>query len=195
LILDATCDMSWGDTGVVDDKTPAPILTDGVVMLRPLVTDDAPAWLAGEDEEQRRWFEAPRPSQLNDVQRFIAECQTSWRTLGSLRHWGIWSLDPYVLVGGVELRELESDEVNLSYLVFPGKRRRGFAFRAAQLALEYARASLDGQAVVIKMLTGNESSRNLALALGAHHFGEEPSDSGATFDVFRLWLHDTPKEE
>ena len=76
-----------------------------------------------------------------------------------------------------------------------GKRRRGFAFRAAQLALEYARASLDAQAVVIKMLTGNESSRNLALALGAHHVGEEPSDSGATFDVFRLWLHDTPKEE
>ena len=174
---------------------PTAILTDGVVMLRPLVTDDALAWLAGEDEEQRRWFEAPRPSQLDDVRRFIAECQTSWRTLGSLRHWGIWSLDPYVLVGGVELRELASNEVNLSYLVFPGQRRRGFAFRAAQLALEYARTSLSTQAVVIKMLTGNEFSRNLALALGAHDEGEEPSDSGTTFDVFRLRLHDTPREE
>ena len=109
--------MSWGDTDVVDDQTRAPSMTDGVVMLRPLATNDAPAWLAGEDEEQRRWFEAPRPSQLHDVQRFIAECQTSWRMMGSLRHWGIWSLEPDVLVGGVELRSLESDEVNLSYLV------------------------------------------------------------------------------
>ncbi len=124
LIFDAMCDMSRGDTDVVDDQMPAPILTDDVVMLRPLATNDAPAWLAGEDEEQRRWFEAPQPSQLNDVQRFIAECQTSWRTMGSLRHWGIWSLDPHVLVGGVELRALENDEVNLSYLVFPGQRQR-----------------------------------------------------------------------
>jgi len=32
---------------------------------------------------------------------------------------GIWSLEPDVLVGGVELRSLESDEVNLSYQCFP----------------------------------------------------------------------------
>jgi RimJ/RimL family protein N-acetyltransferase len=185
--------MSWGDTDVVDDQTPAPSMTDGVVMLRTLATNDAPAWLAGEDEEQRRWFEAPRPSQLRDVQRFITECQTSWRMMGSLRHWGIWSLEPDVLVGGVELRSLESDEVNLSYLVFPRQRRRGFAFRAAQLGLEYARTSLSAQSVVIKMLAGNEASRNLALALGAHYVGDAPSDGGATFNVFKLKLDDTPR--
>jgi len=39
--------MSWGDTDVVDDQTRAPSMTDGVVMLRPLATNDAPAWLAG----------------------------------------------------------------------------------------------------------------------------------------------------
>jgi len=115
--------------------------------------------------------------------------------MGSLRHWGIWSLGPDVLVGGVELRTLENDEVNLSYLVFPGQRRRGFALRAAQLAVEYARTSLSAQAVVIKMLTGNESSRNLAIALGAHYVGDEPSDGGATFNVFRLNLDDTSREE
>jgi RimJ/RimL family protein N-acetyltransferase len=187
--------MSWGDTGVVEDQLPEHSMTDEVVMLRPLALNDAPAWLAGEDEEQRRWFEAPRPSQLSDVEQFIADCQESWRTMGNHRHWGIWSLDPDVLVGGVDLRALGNDEVNLSYLVFPGQRRRGFALRAAQLVLEYASTSMSAQTVIIKMLSGNEKSRNLALALGALYVGDEPSDGGATFHVFRLWLQDTPREE
>jgi len=79
---------------------------------------------------------------------------------------GIWSLEPDVLVGGVELRSLESDEVNLSYLVFPGQRRRGFALRAAQLALEYARTSLSAQAVVIKMLAGTKPRATSLSPLG-----------------------------
>jgi hypothetical protein len=91
VILDVTCDMSWGDTDVVEDQMPEHSLTDGVVMLRPLATNDAPAWLAEEDKEQRRWFEAPRPSRLSDVEQFIADCQESWRTMGDHRHWGVWS--------------------------------------------------------------------------------------------------------
>lgn len=186
--------MSWGDTGVVESPEPKQSLTDGVVMLRPLDTDDAPAWLAGEDEEQRRWFEAPRPSRLSDVERFIADCQASWRAMESHRHWGIWSLDPVVLVGGVDLRALGNDDVNLSYLVFPEHRRRGFALRAAQLVVGYASTTMSARNVIIKMLTGNEKSRNLALALGALYVGDEPSNGGATFHVFRLRLRDTPSE-
>jgi RimJ/RimL family protein N-acetyltransferase len=174
---------------------PEPSLTDGVVTLRPLALKDAAAWLAGEDEEQRRWFEAPRPSQLSDVERFIVDCQESWRTMGDHRHWGVWSRDPDVLVGGVDLRALGNDEVNLSYLVFPGHRRRGFALRAAQLVVQYAGTSMSAKIVIIKMLPGNEKSRNLALALGALYVGDEPSDGGATFHVFKLSLHDTPGKE
>ncbi|MGC1419346.1 MAG: GNAT family protein [Acidimicrobiales bacterium] len=179
----------------MEDSLPQHSLTDGVVVLRPLATNDALAWLAGEDEEQRRWFEASRPSQLPDVEKFIADCQESWRTMGSHRHWGIWSRGPEVLVGGIDLRALGSDEVNLSYLVFPEKRRRGFALRAAQLALGYASTSMSAKAAIIKMLPGNEKSRNLALALGARYVDDEPSDGGATFHVFRLMLHDTPGGE
>ncbi len=194
-ILRATCDMSRGDTGVVQDQLPEYSLTDGVVMLRPLALKDSHAWLAGEDGEQRRWFEAPRPSQLSDVEQFIADCQESWRTMGSHRHWGIWSRYPDVLVGGVDLRALGNDEVNLSYLVFPGQRRRGFALRAAHLVVEYASTTMSAQTVIIKMLPGNEYSRNLALALGALYVGDEPSDGGAIFHAFKLRLRDTPRQE
>jgi len=39
--------------------------------------------------------------------------------------------------------------------------------------------------VIIKMLTGNMSSSKLALGLGAIYVGEEPSDGGETFQVFK----------
>lgn len=175
--------------GELDDPTVREhSLTDGVVNLNPLVENDATEWLAGEDEEQRRWFEAPRPARLIDIQRFVSECQESWRTMGSHRHWGIRNVGSDPLVGGVDLRELGNDEVNLSYLVFPAFRRRGFAFRASQLALEYARTTMGAKNAVIKVLSGNEPSRNLAIALGALYVGDEPSESGATFRVYRLSL-------
>jgi RimJ/RimL family protein N-acetyltransferase len=164
------------------------ILTDGVLVLKPLVAADAGEWLAGEDEEQLRRFEAPRPAQLSDVQRFIAGCQESWRKMGDHRHWGIRRVDSEVLVGGVDLRELGNGEVNLSFVVFPLFRRQGVARRASLLALNYASTSMDARTVVIKMLPDNVNSKNLAQSIGANYGGEEPSEAGRTFDVFKMNL-------
>lgn len=164
------------------------IVTDGVVMLKPLVTDDAPEWLAGEDEEQLRWFQAPRPSQLSDVQQFVTSCQESWRSLGSHRHWAIRRVDSLVLLGGVDVRALENDQVNLSYVVFPPFRRQGVARRASLLALTYSATSMGATTAIIKILPGNVSSRNLAISLGAHYLRDEPSDGGESFQVFGVNL-------
>ena len=145
------------------------VLTDGVVVLKPLARDDASEWLAGEDDEQLRWFEAPRPAELSDVEEFISSCQESWRTMGNHRHWGIRRTDSQLLLGGVDLRAIGRDEVNLSYLVFPQYRRQGIARRASLLALEYAATAMGAKTVIIKMLPGNVSSNNLALELGAYY--------------------------
>ena len=163
-------------------------LTDGVLILNPLSAIDAPEWLAGEDEEQRRWFEASRPAQLSDVLEFIVSCQESWRTMGDHRHWGIRRIDSPFLLGGVDLRAIGNDQVNLSYIVFPQFRRNGVARRASELALKYASTSMGAKTAVIKMLLGNVSSHNLALGLGARYLREEPSDAGGTFQVFSLKL-------
>jgi RimJ/RimL family protein N-acetyltransferase len=164
------------------------LLTDGVLVLKPLVADDAPEWLAGEDDEQIRWFEAPRPARLSDVQRFIAECQESWSTMGSHRHWGIRKVDSEILLGGVDVRDLGDAEVNLSYVVFPRFRRDGVASGAALLALRYAVRSMGAKTAVIKMLRDNLASVNLAKGLGAVYVGDEPSDAGRTFNVSTLSL-------
>jgi RimJ/RimL family protein N-acetyltransferase len=163
-------------------------LTDGVLVLNPLSAVDAPEWLAGEDEEQRRWFEAPRPAQLSDVEEFIASCQESWRTMGDHRHWGIRRVDSPFLLGGVDLRAIGNDQVNLSYLVFPQFRRNGVARRATKLALHYASTSMGAKTAIIKMLRRNVSSHRPALGLEASYLLDEPSDAGGTYQVLSLNL-------
>jgi RimJ/RimL family protein N-acetyltransferase len=153
-----------------------------------LALGDAREWLAGEDEEQLRWFEAPRPAELTDVEQFIVSCQDSWRQSASHRHWGICNSESGPLLGGVDLRILDENEVNLSYLVFPLYRRRGIARQASLMALNYAATSLGAKFAVLKMLPGNVASRSLAVSLGADYVGETPSDAGETFDVFKLSL-------
>jgi RimJ/RimL family protein N-acetyltransferase len=163
-------------------------LTDGVLLLKPLVTTDAQEWLEGEDEEQLRWFEAPRPARLSDVQNFIASCQASWRISGDHRHWGIRRVGSESLLGGVDVRVLSSEVVNLSYLVFPQFRRQGVARGASRLVLNYAALSMGAKTGVIKMLPENVNSKYLASSLGAVRAGKEPSDAGKTFEVFNVSL-------
>jgi RimJ/RimL family protein N-acetyltransferase len=73
-------------------------------------------------------------------------------------------------------------------VIFPPYRRRGFATRASQLALEYAAQGLGATSAVIKVLDGNAASLGVARSLGAEVVGHEPSDAGGRFVVFRLPL-------
>jgi RimJ/RimL family protein N-acetyltransferase len=93
------------------------------------------------------------------------------------------------LAGGVELRDLGDSRVNLSYVIFPHYRQRGFATRASRLALEYAGRVLGASSAVIKILDGNVASLGVARSLGAEAAGEERSDAGGRFIVFSLPLH------
>ena len=163
-------------------------LTDGDLELRPLEVDDAAEWLAGENDEQIRWFEAPRPALLSDVEAFILRCRESWQTMGDHRYWAIRRVGAPEMVGGVNLRKLDNDEVNVSYVVFPRFRHQGIAFRASALVVNYAVVKMGAQAVVFKMLPENVHSRSVTIRLGAKFSGEEPSNAGATFQVLKLDL-------
>jgi RimJ/RimL family protein N-acetyltransferase len=156
-------------------------LTGDEIRLRPVVLSEAEEWLAGDDDEQIRWFEAPGPSTLSNVVRAINEWQTSWKERGGVRHWGIRPLGSDAILGGVDLRRIGDEEVNLSYLVFPPFRRRGIAVRASRLALDYAAREMGAKRIVVKMLKENEASLAVARRLGATPSGTGPSDAGGTF--------------
>jgi RimJ/RimL family protein N-acetyltransferase len=156
-------------------------LTGEGTRLRPVVLSEAEEWLAGEDDEQVRWFEAPGKATITNVTHAINQWQTSWKDLGPIRHWGIRPLDSDALLGGVELRRLNDEDVNLSYLVFPPFRRMGYAVRASKLALDYAAREMGAKRVVVKMLRENEVSLAVARRLGAQPTGTGPFDAGGTF--------------
>ena len=162
--------------------------SDGVVLLRRLSMDDVDAWLAGEDDEQIRWFGFPGPATRAHVERAIAAWQESWASEGAIRHWGVCVLPARELAGGVELRDLGDGRVNLSYVIFPPYRRRGLATRASRLALNYAAQVLGAASAIIKIIEGNEASLGVARSVGAEVVGHEPTATGGRFVVFCLLL-------
>lgn len=167
----------------------APTIEGDGVVLRAIREDDAEAWLAGEDEDALVAFEAPRPARLDDVERAIARWRASWADEGSLRQWAIVAQPEGDLAGGVDLRDLGGwREANLAYVVFPPFRGRGLATAASRAAVRYAAEHLGVRSVRIAVLTDNVRSLHVARRLGASHVGREPSDRGATFEVFRLEL-------
>ena len=90
--------------------------------------------------------------------------------------------------GGVELRLLDTGEVNLSYVVFPTWRRLGIGTRASRLVLAYGSRVLGATTAVIKVLEGNVASLGVARKLGAVEVGSEPSEAGGRFIVHQLVL-------
>jgi RimJ/RimL family protein N-acetyltransferase len=164
------------------------VLLGETIRLRPVVLDEAEEWLAGEDDEQIRWFEAPGPAPLSNVVRAITEWQASWEVHGGIRHWGIRPVDSDTILGGVELRKLGNEEVNLSYLVFPPYRRRGIAVEASKLAIDYAAREMGARRVIVKMLQDHDLSLAVARRLGAKPVGTGPSDAGGTFLINHIDL-------
>ena len=122
-----------------------------------------PAWLAGEDAEQLRWFQMPAAT-LADVERAIERWSVGWRDDGPVRQWGIWV--DHALVGGVELRVREDGRANVSYVVFPAFRRRGHATAAVELAVAWGITHLSVDGFVAIVDERNIASRGVAERAG-----------------------------
>ena len=141
----------------------APVLTRDGVTLRMLEVHDATAWLAGEDDEQLRWFQMPAAA-IDDVVLAIERWRIGWIDNGPLRQWGIWV--DRELAGGVELRIRDDGRANLSYVVFPAFRRRGLATAAVELVVEWGLAHLPIRGVVAVIDVENVASRGVVAGAG-----------------------------
>jgi hypothetical protein len=74
-----------------------------------------------------RWLSGGH-STIADVQRYLTSCQENWRTNGPIRALGVFDCASGKLIGSIEANlayRLVPGQVNISYGVFPGWRRKG----------------------------------------------------------------------
>lgn len=160
-------------------------LTDGVIFLRPLRTEDAADHLAGEDDEMAKWVSGGR-STLATVETFIRNNQESWRSGGPRRAFGVFDCASNRLTGFIEVnlaRLVGPGQVNISYGVFPQWRRQGIALRAMNLMDEYLRTATDTRQIVLRIAPANIASLRLAEKSGFTFCGlfDEPEGRMARY--------------
>jgi RimJ/RimL family protein N-acetyltransferase len=174
-------------------SNPAPHLTDGQILLRPLTDADADDHLAGEDDEQVRWLSG-RPATIESVRAWIARNERDWREQGPRRNFGIVDVVSDALVGNIEaqldLPDLAPGEANIAYAVFPSWRGRGIATRAVRLVTGWLATVPSVRTVLIRVHPDNATSLVVARLAGYSNAGIVTSEDGTPMQRFEWSIHD-----
>ncbi|HUX87830.1 MAG TPA: GNAT family protein [Chloroflexota bacterium] len=160
--------------------------SDGVLILDGFTLNDVDAHLAGEDEEQARWFGwYPKRSTVETVTAAILRWQENWRTGGTTRTFAVREASHGTLVGGCEIRFLGAGVAHASYWIFPPFRRRGLGSRALLLLCEFGFGSMGIERIELYVEPDNAASRGVArragfaedaVLAGYGEFGDERRD-------------------
>jgi RimJ/RimL family protein N-acetyltransferase len=145
------------------------VISDGVIVLRPLRVEDAADHLAGEDAELVRWLNGG-PGTTGSVRRYVEQIQQMWENHGPVFTFAIRLAAEDTLVGTIDVQlkqdAYRSDQANLAYGLYPYWRGRGFATRAVSLALEFLRRDASVRSALIRVEPGNVSSAAVAIRAG-----------------------------
>ena len=145
-----------------------PTVTDGTVVLRPWVDDDAADLFREiQDPEVVRWLNIDMPYTLEDAAGFIAKVVERWEQRAGA-HFVIADADNgryRGYLGGLDAGEA-MNVVEIVYWVAAPARRRGVARRAVALALEWTLQDLAPDRIELAMVDGNEASIRVAEANG-----------------------------
>jgi RimJ/RimL family protein N-acetyltransferase len=135
--------------------------------LRPLTAADAPAMVAGEDDEIVRWLNGGR-STLAMTDAYLSRVATWWADDGPNYCFGI-RLDD-VLVGTMDAQTaqpyLSAGQVNLAYGVYAPWRGRGLAVQAVRLMLDFLAPRPGLKEAVIRTDVANPRSAAVASRAG-----------------------------
>lgn len=148
-----------------------PVLTDGVVLLRPATLDDVDEiTLACQDAESQRWTSAlPSPYGRADAVRWVSELGPADWAAQTAVHWAVASADdPGRWAGTMSVRILDRDGDlgDVGYLTAPWARGRGWTTRALVLARDFALGPWRLARLEWRAFVGNEASRRVAQKAG-----------------------------
>lgn len=145
---------------------PPPVLSDGVVTLRPPVPGDADdITLACQDRDIQEWTTVPVPYARADADEWLAKRPTAaawWQSPA----WAITAAPSTRWGGNIDLVLDGEGGAEVGYLLAPWLRGQGHAVRALRLATTWAFTTLDAQVVIWYAYVGNEASRRTARSAG-----------------------------
>lgn len=160
-----------------------PVLTDGVVTLRPHSLDDADAIVEqSSDPESVRWTTVPRPYSRDDAVWYVNRNLEDWTDPTAARHWAIeWtdSLGRVRFGGSIDLRPGAAASVGeVGFGLHPAARGHGIMSRAVRLVVEHAFSTPVWGVPVTRLhwraVVGNWGSRRVAWAAGFTFHGTIP---------------------
>jgi len=147
-----------------------PTLTDGVVTLRPWRDEDIEAAIAGHDEEIAHWFGVPHVRPTYEKHK---EAVDAWHRAYAADR----SVVAFVIeaggqvVGSIDVRDVGEDTGEITWAVYAGHRRRGYATRAAKLVADYALTELGYTRVQAKVEPENTRGTRVATRSGMRREG------------------------
>ncbi|GGC56619.1 NUDIX hydrolase [Hoyosella rhizosphaerae] len=143
-----------------------PVLTDGVVTLRPWTDNDVNAAVAGNDDELTRWVGQTSLNNLHDAPTWSREAFADNRRVVNLviEHQDL-------PVGYVEVRRTGATTGDLQWALFAGHRGRGLATRSLALLADYAFTELHLSRLQAYVDVDNHRSIRLATRSGLRREG------------------------
>ena len=133
-------------------------LTDGFIILRPFILENAKEHLANEDKAQVKWLSGGKGT-LEGVQNWIKRNQQYWDNDGSIFNFAIFD-QKNNLVGMIEantdynnLDGIKEGDANISYGLYPFARRKGYMVRAISLMNDFLKSKKPRTSKTITIIT------------------------------------------
>ena len=143
-----------------------PVLSDGVVSLRPPRPDDADDITAGcQDPQTVAWTTVPTPYARGDAEAFLSQ-RPSAAEWWAAPLWAITLPPSDRWCGSLDLRPDGQGGAEVGYLLAPWARGHGHGARALRLACAWGFTTLGLEVVTWYAHAGNEASRRTARAVG-----------------------------
>jgi RimJ/RimL family protein N-acetyltransferase len=146
-----------------------PILTDGVITLRPPSHEDIDAiYAACQDREIQQWTNVPSPYTRDDAVRYVEVVSKEPDKAAFL------GFDGDELVGSFSVMEIDLDRryAEIGYWVAAPARGRGMATRAVTLLRDWAAAELGTELIELLIHEDNLPSKRVAERTGFLGTGE-----------------------
>jgi RimJ/RimL family protein N-acetyltransferase len=150
----------------------APVLSDGVVRLRPLGVGDLERVVeAAGDERTQRWLgRMPSPYTLADAETWLEQTREAAAT-GTAVTWAVTGAEG-TLSGAMNLFDISPGvDAEIGFWAHPDSRGRGLTTRAAALALRHGFEALDLLRIQGHAALGNAASRRTLQACGLREAG------------------------